>query len=361
MRTRRSILLYPFSLVYGLITSARNFLYNTGIIKSCKFKLPVICIGNLTVGGTGKTPHTEYLAGLLRKNFRIAILSRGYKRRSHGFKIAGLDSTLTDLGDEPLQICRKFPDITVAVDRNRKHGIDQILKVKPETEVIILDDGFQHRRIMPGLSILLSDFERPMMKDYLLPFGNLRESIKNIKRADIILITKSPQNLSSVHQKKISEEIGKSPQQKLYFTSVAYKDPVAVFEDMHAEHEFFSLSQIEASGIVLVTGIANPGPLIEYLQKSFRKIIHLSFGDHYRFTLKDIDKIRSAWASLKASRKYVFTTEKDAARLQEFTNIAEPMRSAFYYIPVEIHFLNDTKDEFDNLIVEYAGKNKRNN
>jgi tetraacyldisaccharide 4'-kinase len=357
MRTRRSIFLYPFSLVYGLVTTVRNFLYNRRILKSHKFTIPVICVGNLTVGGTGKTPHTEYLAGLLRKNFNIAILSRGYKRKSYRFKIAALNSPVTDVGDEPMQICRKYPDITVAIDRNRVHGVCKLLKEKPGTDVIILDDGFQHRRIMPGLTILLSDYERPMAKDHLLPYGNLRESIKNTKRADLIIITKSPSDLSSDRQKLISEGVNKAPWQNLYFTSVIYNDPIPVFEDITAEPDVFSLSKREESGIVLVTGIANPEPLQDYLKKDFKEIIHLSFGDHHQFTLKDVGKIQSAWSALKTSRRYVITTEKDAVRLREFTNIAEPIRSVYYFIPIGIKFLND-KDKFDTLIVEYVGKNK---
>jgi len=358
MRTGRSIFLYPFSLVYGLITTVRNFLYNRGILQSRKFKVPVICVGNLTVGGTGKTPHTEYLAGLLRKTFNVAVLSRGYKRRSHGFQIAVKNSRVADVGDEPMQICRKYPDVTVAVDRNRVHGVNKLLIEKPGTDVIILDDGFQHRRIKPGLTILLSDFERPMAKDHLLPYGNLRESIKNTKRADLIIITKSPSDLSSEQQKLISDGVNKAPWQDLYFTSVNYKDPLPVFDDKIAGRDVFTLSQKKESGIVLVTGIADPEPLLDYLQKSFREIIHLSFGDHHQFTLKDIEKIRSAWTDLKTSERYVFTTEKDAVRLREFTNIAEPVRSVCYFIPIGIRFLNDDEDRFNNLIVEYAGKNK---
>ena len=357
MRTRRSIFLYPFSLVYGLVTTVRNFLYNIRILKSRKFKVPVICVGNLTVGGTGKTPHTEYLAGLLRKNFNVAILSRGYKRKSHGFKIAAANSPVTEVGDEPMQICKKYPDITVAVDRNRVHGVSKLLKEKPGTDVIILDDGFQHRRIMPGLTILLSDFERPMAKDHLLPYGNLRESIKNINRADLIIITKSPSDLSSDRQKLISEGVNKASWQNLYFTSVIYNYPIPVFDDIITETDVYSMSQREESGIVLVTGIANPEPLQDYLKKSFREIIHLSFGDHHQFTLKDIGKIQSAWTTLKTPRRYIITTEKDAVRLREFTNIAEPIRSVCYFIPIGIKFLND-KDRFDTLIVEYVGKNK---
>ncbi|MBG0858574.1 MAG: tetraacyldisaccharide 4'-kinase [Bacteroidales bacterium] len=358
MGTRRNILLYPFSLVYGFITSFRNFLYDSGILRSYSFSMPVICVGNLSAGGSGKTPHTEYLASLLGRRFRIAILSRGYKRKSRGFKIAAADSLVADVGDEPLQMCRKFPDITVAVDRNRKHGIDSILISRPETDVIILDDGFQHRRIKPGLSIILSDFHRSFTDDHLLPYGNLRESIKNIKRADIILITKSPSDVSADLQKRIYAEVIKETRQKLFFTTVSYDDPEPLFGKINTEPELFTSSHLEDSGIVLVTGIVNPQPLKEYLSKYNSGIIHLRFRDHHQYASGDIEKIRSAWDSLKAKRRYVFTTEKDAARLREFANIAEPLRSAFFYIPVRIDFLNNARDEFDNIITEYAGKNK---
>jgi tetraacyldisaccharide 4'-kinase len=314
-------------------------------------------VGNLSAGGSGKTPHTEYLAGLLGSRFRIAILSRGYKRKSHGFKIASADSTVADVGDEPIQMCRKFPDIIVAVDRNRKHGIDSILNSRPETEVIILDDGFQHRRIKPGLSIILSDFHQLFTDDHLLPYGNLRESIKNIKRADIIIITKSPSDMSADQQKRIYEEVIKVPHQKLFFTTVSYDAPEPLFGEINWEHELPASLNYEESGIVLVTGIVNPQPLKEYLSRYNCGIIHLRFSDHHQYTSGDIEKIRSAWNSLKTKRRFVFTTGKDAAGLREFVNIAEPLRSAFFYIPIRIDFLNNAGDEFDNIITEYARKN----
>ena len=359
MPERRSIFLYPVSLIYGLITSARNFLYDTGVLKSYEFSIPIICVGNLTVGGTGKTPHTEYLADLLNKSFKVAVLSRGYKRNTTGFHIADSASSANDIGDEPMQIHRKFTEIIVAVDRDRVHGVRKILEEKPDTGVIILDDGFQHRRIIPGLSVLLTDFERLMIYDALLPYGNLRESLSNMRRADIILITKSPEDISPIQRRIIVKEISKAPYQNLYFTSLTYKDPLPVFEN--PDQELNLNSQNEDGGIVLVTGIANPKPLSEFLQNKFSEIIHLSFGDHYHFTEKDIEKITGTWHSLKSARKYIITTEKDAARLREFTNIAEPVRSAFFYIPLGINFLNNDKDEFDNLIVDYVRKNKRNN
>jgi tetraacyldisaccharide 4'-kinase len=258
-----------------------------------------------------------------------------------------------------MQIHRKFTEIIVAVDRDRVHGVRKILEEKPETGVIILDDGFQHRRITPGLSVLLTDFERLMIYDALLPYGNLRENLSNMRRADIILITKSPEDISPIQRRIIVKEISKAPYQNLYFTSLTYKDPLPVFEN--PDQELSINSQNEDGAIVLVTGIANPKLLSEFLQNKFSEIIHLSFGDHYRFTEKDIEKITGTWHSLKSARKYIITTEKDAARLREFTNIAEPVRSAFFYIPLGINFLNNDKDEFDNLIVDYVRKNKRNN
>jgi len=360
MGKERSIFLYPFSLLYGLITGIRNFLYNAKIFKSHEFAIPVICVGNLAVGGTGKTPHTEYLINLLRKNFNVAVLSRGYRRKSSGFVLADKSSQVTDIGDEPMQIFRKFPEVTIAVDNNRVHGVKTILKEKPGTSVIILDDGFQHRRITPGFSILLSDFEKPMIKDHLLPYGNLRESVHNMSRADIILITRSPENVSPIQRRIMVKEINKAPYQNLFFTSINYKNPVLVFSISRDATDNFTGSESDDRGIVLVTGIANPEPLYLYLTKSYSEIVHLKFRDHYYFTLKDIEKIINTWYNLKSTAKYIITTEKDAARLREFTNIAEPARSAFYYIPVGVYFLNDDKEEFDNLIVDYVRKNKRN-
>jgi tetraacyldisaccharide 4'-kinase len=361
MENRKNILLYPFSILYGVITEIRNFMYNTGILTSHEFSIPVICVGNITVGGTGKTPHTEYLISLLKENFRIATLSRGYKRKSIGFIIASSSSAVNEIGDEPAQIFRKFPDVTVTVDRNRVHGVKSILQERPETEVIILDDGFQHRRIKPGLTILLTDFNRLMIQDHLLPYGRLRESLSNISRADIILITKSPENISPIQRRLIVKEINKAPYQNLFFTSLEYKEPCLVFDGSAADKKIFVKHEKEKRGIVLITGIVNPLPFKKFLSAFFCEICHICLPDHHRFSEKDIFKISAAYNDLKATVKFVITTEKDAVRLGEFTNIAEPIRSSFFYVPVEVTFLNDDKEEFDNLILDYVRKNKRNN
>ncbi|HKK42519.1 MAG TPA: tetraacyldisaccharide 4'-kinase [Bacteroidales bacterium] len=361
MGEKRNILLYPLSLLYGMITGIRNFLYDKEVLDSKEFDLPVICVGNITVGGTGKTPHTEYLVSLLiRNNFRVATLSRGYKRKTRDFRIATQVSGVNDIGDEPLQIFRKFPGITVAVDRKRVNGITKILENDPGTDVIILDDGFQHRKIRPGVSILLTDFERLIVNDHMLPYGNLRESAFNMHRADIILVTKSPGDLSPIQRRLIVKEMDKAPYQNLYFTTIVYKDPIPVFEEVKDVPPPLTVESGDCS-IVLVTGIANPDPLKKYLDDKCRNITHMNYADHHNYTEADLKGIINAWSSLKSPVKYIITTEKDAVRFREFSNIAESLKTAFYYIPVGIDFLNDDRKEFDNLIIDYVRKNKRNN
>ncbi len=361
MKKRNNILLYPFSVIYGMITDIRNFLYNTGVFKSKEFRIPVICVGNITVGGTGKTPHTEYLIELLQEHFKIAVLSRGYKRKTRGFVVAEKSSGVKEIGDEPKQMSMKFPDVLMVVDRNRVDGVNEIMETWPQTEAVILDDGFQHRKIKPGFSILLTDFSRLMIKDSMLPYGNLREHIDNKRRADIIIVSKSPRNLNPMQRRIMVKDIGKAPYQHLYFTSVNYKDPVPVFGDADISRRCPVMSDKNEGGAVLVTGIANADPLKEHLLLTFPEIKHLSYPDHYNFRDADIKSILTAFEELKAPVKYVFTTEKDAVRLREFTNIAEPLKSALFYIPIGINFLNDDKEEFDKIIIDYVRKNKGNN
>lgn len=356
MARKKYILLYPLSLIYGFITWFRNFLYNTEILSGKEFKIPVICLGNITVGGTGKTPHCEYIINILKDRFKVVFLSRGYKRRTKGFILAGPLSGTDDIGDEPMQIYLKFPGITVAVDTNRVRAIEYILNEKPDTEVIILDDGFQHRRLVPGLSVLLTDYNRLMIHDHLLPYGELRESIKNMYRADIILVTKCPPDLSPIQRRIIVKDMKKAPYQNLYFTTFAYGSPVPVFSDIL---KIFPDEEAGQTEVILVTGIANPDPLVDYAEKKFREIHHLRFPDHHRYVENDVFRILDAYNSLKADRKIILTTEKDAVRLREI--VPANVKSSFYYIPVTIQFLNDDSEEFNNLITDYVRKNKRNN
>jgi tetraacyldisaccharide 4'-kinase len=360
LKNRRNILLFPLSLIFDAVTRIRNFLYDSGILQRHEFCIPVICVGNITVGGTGKTPHSEHIIKILKDRFNVALLSRGYRRKSRGFRFALPEMSPDEVGDEPLQICRKFPDITVAVDADRVNGVKNILKDRPDTEVIILDDGFQHRRIMPGFTILLTDFNRLMIHDHLLPYGNLRESVLNMYKSDVILVTKCPEDLSPIQRRIIIKEIDKAPYQNLYFTTFGYLDPVPVYPEVKPE-PLFSESNPSKPSVVLVTGIANAGPLKNYISDRARDLTHLKYPDHHRFTGKDIEKITGTFNALPSSFKFIITTEKDTVRFREFTNIAEPLKASFYFIPIGVKFLNGDKEEFDNLIIDYVGKNKRNN
>jgi tetraacyldisaccharide 4'-kinase len=360
MGSRKYFFLYPFSLLYRLITDIRNYLFDSGVLPSESFEIPIISVGNLAVGGTGKTPHTEYLVKLLKGEFRVAVLSRGYKRRSTGFKVATAGTGFEVIGDEPLQIYRKFPDIIVAVDRDRVNGVRTIMKKFSGTEVIILDDAYQHREIKPGFSILLSDYNRLISRDYIMPYGNLRESRSNTDRAEVIIVTKTPVNLPDKTLLNIKEEIKPAQGQKLFFTSVNYGKPIPLFESSGTGKSGLPEKDSGEHGIVLVTGIANPYLLKEHLGKYFREIIHLDFPDHHRFEDKNIQSILTAWNSLKSPLKSIITTEKDSVRLKDFTDIPVSLKKAFYYIPISVEFVKNSKQDFDNLILEYVRKNKRN-
>jgi tetraacyldisaccharide 4'-kinase len=357
MGKRKYLILYPFSILFGLITDIRNILYDSRILHSKKFRIPVICIGNITVGGTGKTPHTEYIINLLRKEFRVAVLSRGYKRRSKGFRIVTSSSTVRETGDEPLQISVKFPDIIVAVDRKRRHGIETIIKEFPEINVVLLDDGFQHRSVIPGLSIILTDYNRLITRDYLMPYGRLRENGKNRRRADIIIISKTPEETTESVMAEIKDEIKTHSGQKLFFTQILYNNLLPLFENTASPKGLFPVSGNKDYGVVLITGIAVPEPLLLFIKKQFREVIHLDFPDHHYFSEIDFERIKSAWNTLKSQEKILITTEKDSVRLKEFANIEDPLKKAFYSIPMVVNFLQEGNHEFENLILDYVRKN----
>lgn len=360
MGKSRSFLLYPLASIYGSITGIRNYLYDSGILHSTEFEIPVICTGNITVGGTGKTPLTEYLIRLLKDRFRVALLSRGYRRKTAGFQMATAGTTVSDLGDESFQIWQKFPDILVAVDNNRVHGVSSILKNNPDIQVILMDDGFQHRSIKPGLSIVLIDYNRPLSTDHLLPYGNLRENKKNLRRAEIIIFTKSPPDITNESMKAVLHGLGPAAGKNVFFTSITYGNPCPLFGGT-VQHKLIPENLAYSnSGALLITGIASPEPLRRYLDNFFGEIVHLSYPDHYSYRAVDFEKMRIAWEKMRSPVKYAITTEKDAVRLKDFSNIAEPLKRALYYIPTGVAFLNGTGIEFDNLILEYAGKNKGN-
>lgn len=350
--------MYPFSLLYGLITLIRNLLYDTNLIHSQEFPIPVISVGNITVGGTGKTPHVEYLVGLLKDQFNVAVLSRGYRRKTRHFMLAGPESGIPDIGDEAVQIKQKFPDIHVAVDRRRVNGMQQLMTKIPGLDVVVLDDAYQHRRITPGLSVLLIDFSRPITKDRLLPAGRLRERASEKRRANIILVTKCPERLKPMEQRLIVRDLDLYAFQHLYFTRLGYREPVPVFRDASPE---ISLKGIKASGaaILMVTGIANPGVFKHHLRSISTRIQEMIFPDHHCFSPHDIRHILRAYRNLEGKERFIFTTEKDAMRLRKFANIDMEIKNRMFYIPIEIKFLNQDTEKFNNQILNYVKKNRR--
>lgn len=329
---KRSFLLYPLSLIYGAVVGIKNLLYDTSILKSTKFDVPVVCVGNLTVGGTGKTPHIEYIIDKYRSSRHIAVISRGYKRKSSGFHYVKRNSTIAEVGDEPLQLARKFSDIIVAVDANRVRGIKHILRDYPQTNLILMDDGFQHRSIKPSHSIILTDYERIVTRDSLLPYGNLRESVRNLRRADYVIVSKMPNDADDNLRQQIANELHKYYSGKVYFSSLVYNGFAPLFPTIPHKSSPQLTKVANNTGIILLTGIANPYPLYHFLSKMYNEVKLISFPDHHVFTADDIETLFDAYQQLSSMRKFIVTTEKDAVRLRDASNIIKPIQPFCFYI-----------------------------
>jgi tetraacyldisaccharide 4'-kinase len=351
------LLLFPLSLLYGFGVSVRYALFSTNILREKEFNIPIISVGNITVGGTGKTPHIEYLVSILKNDFGVATLSRGYKRKSKGFKIAGENPNVSEIGDEPKQIKQKFTDITVSVCAKRVEGINRLLENDKDNKlhVILLDDAFQHRYVKPGLSILLIDYNRPITKDFLLPMGNLREKPHQMRRANIIIVTKTPITLKPIERRIMEKELNIFPYQTMYFTSLKYGNPVSVFKQ---KNHYLLLD--DSFSVLLFTGISTPLPLVEYLEKQCGEISHIAFSDHHNFRLKDLMKIKNEFASIGNENKVIITTEKDAMRLQDLKFKEVIADLPMFFIPVEIDFILKDKEQFNKQILNYVRTNKRN-
>lgn len=345
------VLLLPLSIIYGSIVEIRNFLFHLGILKSRSFSIPVICIGNITVGGTGKTPHTELLIAELKKKFKVACLSRGYKRKTTGFILADADSTVRQIGDEPLQIKNKFPDIIVACDGNRTRGIEKLLNLNPTPEVIILDDAFQHRYVQADKNIVLVDYNRPVHEDCLLPAGRLREHTSALKRADYIVVTKCPHNLQPIERRILSKHLKIKPYQQLFFTTLEYGDIWGLC------NQAGDIEPDKDTDILCLTGIAQPAPYVEHLKTYTPRVTELPFPDHHHFTPKDIQYIEKVFGGIKNEKKYIFTTEKDAMRLRT-SELPDELKRRIYYIPVVPAFLPN-ENTLLNEISEYVRKNQK--
>ena len=332
-------LLFPFAILYGFITSLRNYLYDKGILKSYSFDIPVIAVGNLSVGGTGKTPQIEYLIRLLSPNYKVATLSRGYKRKSEGFILADAASTAEILGDEPFQYFKNFPDIQVAVDADRKNGIEQLLNQESRPEIILLDDAFQHRKVKAGFYILLTAYEDLFCDDFMLPTGNLRESRNGAKRANLIIVTKCPLDITELEQQNIKKKL--AVDLPIYFSSIDYDDKV------YNDTESLAVSDLKLTPKMLLAGIAKPKPFFDYLQTDKDEV--MTFSDHHHFTESDILNIKS-----QAIDKIIVTTEKDFVRLD-----AKILRKQLFYLPIKSKFLSN-QESFDAIILNYVGTSTRN-
>lgn len=353
----KHIFLKLLSFFYGIVTSLRNELFNLKILSSREFNLPIISVGNITVGGTGKTPHTEYIAELLRSNFNVAILSRGYKRKTRGFFIVEPTSKVRQVGDEPLQVKLKFNDLTVAVDAKRVRGIQKLMALPNKPNVILLDDAFQHRYVTPGVNILLNDYSQLITKDSLLPYGRLRESASNKSRANIIIVTKCPTEIKPIDERIITKELEIKPYQSLYFSKIEYGPLIPVFP---SDVSLKSVVLFEGLTILMVTGIANPSSLKDYLKLGSHDIHEMIFPDHHQYTSKDLDRITAKFDSIASGRKIMITTEKDMVRFRDFGTVSEIIRKNMYFIPLKISFLNNAGKDFNRKILNYVRENKSN-
>jgi tetraacyldisaccharide 4'-kinase len=354
--------LYPLAWIYGLIVSFRNKLFDWGVVSSETFPVPVISIGNITVGGTGKTPHTEYLIGLLSKKYRVAVLSRGYKRKTQGFVLAGKNTNYQQIGDEPMQMQRKFPSVLVAVDANRRRGIRKLLQLpgNQKPEVILLDDAFQHRYVKPSLSILLTDCLRPFYGDCVLPAGRLREPPDNYKRADWIVCTKCPETYSSADYQTHAEKIKTQPHQQLFFSSYRYKNLVPVFPEANSgKKEIIENPNLENYTVSLISGLANPSGLIEYVKKHASDLQITVYPDHHDFTQKDIQSMKTFINTNPDKKKLIIISEKDAARLINNPFVPCNLKDFIYYLPIEV-VIRFNEELFTQKIENHVANFERN-
>jgi tetraacyldisaccharide 4'-kinase len=340
------ILLYPFALIYGAIMWLRNRLYDSKFFSSIEFSVPVITVGNLSTGGTGKTPHVEYLIRLLQYRFKVATMSRGYKRHTQGFLLADENTNALRIGDEPMQYHLKYPELIVSVAEERMLGIPALLQRRPDADVVLLDDAYQHRSVKAGLSILITDFAKPYYKDYILPFGNLRESRSAANRATAVIVSKCPPDLSAQQAKEIEARIRPMAHQKVYFTYIQYD----------AAYDFLTREPIALTGksVVLVCGIARPEPLVGYIEKNATAIHTLTYPDHHYFISRDLEEIRSAFDNWSATDKIIATTEKDAARLHLHIDELKEWNITIAVIPIAIQVLFGKGEEFDAAVVNYV-------
>ncbi len=351
-RKKYKLLLLPLSLLYDFIVRVRNKMFDLNILKSVSFDIPVISVGNISVGGTGKTPHAEYIIKNLYQKYNIALLSRGYGRKTKGFILADENTGVEQIGDEPTQIYKKFKQIVVAVSEDRVKGIKQLL-AKFQLNAIILDDAYQHRYVKPGMNILLVSYNNLISKDSMLPAGDLREPVKGVKRAHIVFVTKVPENISPIERKIVEKELNLYPYQSLYFTTIKYSKPISLFNNDES---------VDLSGkdILLVTAIANTDSIKNYLEKYSKSLTELKYKDHHFWTEKDFMQIKRSFEQINSDNKIIITTEKDAVRFVDNKNITILQKLPVFYLPIEVKFiaLHD-EQKFLKQLFDYVEKNRR--
>lgn len=350
--------LIPLSWLYGIGVGFRNQLFNIGLLKQHDYDIPIISVGNITVGGAGKTPHVEYLIRLLKDKVKVAVLSRGYKRKTHGYVLANDSSTVTDIGDEPYQMKQKYQDVHIAVDKKRVDGIAHITgdAETNDTDVILLDDAFQHRYVKPGINILLVDYHRLIIYDKLLPAGRLREPQSGKNRADIVIITKCPKDLKPMEFRVLTKAMNLYPYQSLYFTTIEYESLSPLFAK---EKSAIKKEALEDKHVMLITGIASPKQIIIDLKPHVKEMTTLAFSDHHQFKSKDIMKINETFNAIKGE-KIIVTTEKDATRLEQLEGLSEEVKQNLYVLPIKVKFMINQEEEFNDKIIDYVRKNSRN-
>jgi tetraacyldisaccharide 4'-kinase len=355
----KNLFLYPLSWIYGFVVYLRNQMYDLGIFRSTEFEVPVISVGNITVGGTGKTPQVEYLVDLLHDKYEVATLSRGYKRKTKGFRIVETTSTVAEVGDEPLQIKNRYPNITVAVGEKRVQGVERLLDPENKSipDVVILDDAFQHRKITAGINMLLIDYNRQLKDDTLLPVGRLREGVAQMRRANVIVFTKCPNEVTPIMRRILQKDVRLKPYQSLFFTTLDHGNIEPVFSAPKLDSAFYTE---KAYAILVVTGIASPTLVYAHLKQFAKKIEIRSYADHHYFTEHEIVSVMQKFDALQTGKKIIVTTEKDSMRIKDMPNLPEEFKSNLYYLPVKVKFLDEGENEFNKKILSYVGENKSN-
>ena len=342
------------------MTAVRNWLFDFDILKSTTFSIPIISVGNLSAGGTGKTPHTEFILRIIHDEWKTAVLSRGYKRKTKGFYLANGKSDNLILGDEPFQIHQKFPSVTVAVDERRVHGVEKLQELVPDLQAVVLDDAFQHRYIQPGLSILLTDYSNLYTHDLMLPAGELREWKHGSKRANIIVVTKCPQNMNPIEMRILETELKPETNQHLFFSTFEYDEIAPVFSEV--DHEEWTYNRVKTSecSVLLLAGIVSPEPIVEHLKNYTKKVETLFFEDHHAFQAKDFGLMNKMFEKLTTPNKIILVTEKDAARLVSNPLFPETLKASIFTLPIRVEILHNDENLFIQKIKNYVTENSRN-